>query len=120
MKRRVLNTEAVTLIDNRASGVRQTVKVQVLTAGTVFISTQQNDLQQLSGGIPVNGLRLVQANSIQDGTFTDFLGVLYARSDVGVDVEVEIFNSPPQFNTGAKPLKTTYTPWNAPRFGGGD
>lgn len=117
MRRRALNTEATLLIDNRSSGVRQTVKVQVLSAGTVFISTQQNDLQMLTvAGVPVNGLRLTQASPIQDGTFMDFLGAMYVRSDVGTDIEVEIYNSPIQSPRTKFPASTN-TPWNAPQFG---
>lgn len=118
MKRRILNSEATPIIDNRATGIRQTVKVQVLSAGTVFVSTQYGDLNQVdNAGTPVNGTRLTQASPVTDGTYQDFLGVLYARSDVGVDVDVTIFNSPPQ---GPQPRKLAQsnTPWNAPRFGG--
>src|SRR5712664_433138 len=117
MKRRALNTEATRIIDNRSTGVRQTVKLQVTSAGTVFIATQQNDLQQLdSTGSPVNGIRLKQTNSIEDGTWVDFLGELWMRSDVGVDIEVTIHNSPPQFNRPPRQMSTN-TPWNAPRWG---
>jgi hypothetical protein len=117
MKRRALNTEATKIVDNTSTGVRQTIKIQVLSAGNVFISTQENDLQQLTaGGSPVNGLKLSQANSIQDGTFQDFLGALWMRSDVGVDIDVTIFNSPPQNNQ--KPKRTgPYISQYAPLFG---
>ena len=116
MKRRALNTEATLLHDNRSGGVRQTVIVQVRTAGNVWISTQQNDLQQLdSTGAPINGLKLSQANSPTDGKFEDFLGMLWWRSDVGVDAEVFIHNSPKQFND--KPRPTRGIPYNAPTWG---
>lgn len=117
MKRRALSTEATCLLDNSSTGVRQTVRLQVLGPGTVFVSTQQNDLQQLNAaGSPVNGIRLTQLSSIVDGTFTDFLGALWIRADQGVDIEVNITNSPPQMN--AKPTKERVPiPWNAPTFG---
>jgi hypothetical protein len=117
VKRRILNSESTPIIDNRVSGVRQTVKIQVISLGTVFISTQYGDLNQLDNtGAPVNGTRLTQASPVQDGTYADFLGVLYARSDIGVDCDVTIFNSPQQ---GVKiQLPQSNTPWNAPRFGG--
>jgi len=118
VRRRALKTEATLIIDNRTSGVRQTVKLQVLSAGTIFISTQQNDLQQLdSSGSPINGLRLTQANSIEDGTYRDFLGQLWMRSDVGVDVDVTIHNSPKQFNDPPKTVRPSI-PYNAPLWGG--
>ena len=118
MRYRVLNSEVKNLIDNRSTGVRQTVIIQVKTAGNVWISTQLNgsDLQQLdSTGAPVNGLKLSQANSPADGKFEDFQGVLFARSDVGVDVDVTVHNSPPQMYNPPKP--TRGIPSWAPRWG---
>jgi hypothetical protein len=116
MKRRVLKTEATLCIDNRSTGVRQTVKIQVLSAGTVFVSTQRDELQQLDNtGSPVNGTRLTQASPIQDGTYSDFLGQLWMRSDVGADVDITIFNSPEQLH--AKPKIRLTIPTNAPLWG---
>lgn len=115
MKRRILNSEATLLIDNRLTGIHQTVTIQVRSAGNVFVATQQNDLQQLdSTGSPVNGLKLSQANSVEDGRFANFIGQLWARSDVGADVDVNIINVDPPRQSR---LGRTNTPANAPRWG---
>lgn len=117
MRRRALTTEATNLVDNRSTGVRQTVRIQVLGPGTVYISTQQNDLQQLDiTSAPVNGLRLTQLSSIADGTFFDFLGQLWVRADQGVDIEVNLTNSPPQMNIAVE-NKRPSIPYNAPIWG---
>jgi len=104
------------VIDNRSSGVRQTVKIQVRSAGNVFVSTQQNDLQQLDiTGSPVNGTKLTQTSTVEDGTYTDFLGTLWWRSDVGADADVTVFNSPKQYND--PPKGRIPIPYNAPGWG---
>lgn len=119
MKRQVQQTTATCLIDNTSSGARQTVILQVLGPGTVFVSTQPNgnDLNQVdSTNSPVNGLRLTQVSSIEDGKFRDFLGHLWVRADQPVDIDVTIHNSPQYANDLKK--RTSNIAYNAPNWSG--
>jgi hypothetical protein len=120
MKRHALKSEATQVIDNRSTGVRQTVVVQVLGPGTVFITTVRNDLYHLdNNGSPVNGLRLTQLNSVQDGRFMDFLGEMWMRSDQngGTDVDITINNSTNQAPDKPR-MHRPYISTHAPRWGG--
>lgn len=119
MKRQVQKTTATCLIDNTASGARQTVIIQVLGPGTVFISTQPNgnDLNHVDNtGSPVNGLRLTQVNSVEDGKFRDFLGHLWVRADQAVDIDVTIHSSPQSMSELRK--RNSNISFNAPKWSG--